>query len=82
MPIYEYSCKKCGKITDFLEGVGSAEAEQKCRFCGSDDLEKIMSVSHVSLGSSSIGSQGGKTCCGRTERCEKPPCSDKGVCER
>jgi len=29
-----------------------------------------------------IGSQDGLTCCGRTERCEKPPCSDDGSCKR
>jgi len=24
----------------------------------------------------------GRTCCGRTERCDRPPCSDDGACKR
>ncbi|MFC1658800.1 FmdB family zinc ribbon protein [Candidatus Omnitrophota bacterium] len=33
MPIYEYQCKDCGKISEFLEGVGKDKIEKVCRHC-------------------------------------------------
>ena len=82
MPIYEYRCQDCGKINEFLLGVNEDKIEIKCKKCGSMRLDKVFSKSHVSTGGHFIGSQGGTTCCGRTERCDKPPCSDDGVCKR
>ena len=82
MPIFEYKCKDCGKISNFLEGVGQGDIEKKCKHCGSENLEKIFSSINVSSGGKMIGSQDGLTCCGGTERCEKPPCSDDGSCKR
>ncbi len=69
MPIYEYRCSKCGKVSEFLEGVGWSEEERQCKYCGSKELERIPSVSHILDGSNIIGSHSGKTCCGRDERC-------------
>ena len=80
MPIYEYRCKDCGKVSEFLVGVSEDAPQIKCKFCNSEKLEKIFSKSHVFRGSGIIGSQGGQTCCGETERCETPPCSDDGIC--
>jgi len=82
MPIYEYKCKDCGKVSEFLVGVTKDALEIKCSFCNSKNLDKIFSQSFVSTGGRIIGSQGGKTCCGRAERCDTPPCSNDGVCKR
>ena len=82
MPIYEYRCKNCGKISEFLEAVGEGRVERVCEHCGSGELTKIISVSNVSSSGHSIDSQGSKTCCGRDEPCETPPCSDDGICKR
>jgi putative FmdB family regulatory protein len=82
MPIYEYKCKDCGRVSEFLVGVGQDTEEIKCKFCKSKNLEKIFSQGFISISSHIIGSQGGQTCCGRTERCAKPPCSDDGICKR
>jgi len=82
VPIYEYRCKNCGKVSEFLEGVGEGKVEKLCRHCGSRELTKIISVSYVSSSGHFIGSQDGKTCCGRDEPCETPPCSDDGKCKR
>ena len=82
MPIYEYRCEKCGEVSEFLVGVGQEKTEIRCKYCGSKDMSKMISATHVSTGRGIIGSQRGKTCCGRDERCDKPPCSDGGVCER
>ena len=43
MPIFEYKCSKCGKISEFLEK-SPAAAKRKCPHCGSGDLEKQFSV--------------------------------------
>ena len=81
MPIFEYRCARCGAVSEFLEGVVSGGTERRCRSCGSVDLERIFSVSNVSSGGHFIGSQGGRTCCGRDERCDIPPCAG-GACVR
>jgi len=83
MPIYEYKCNMCGKISEFLVGIGRDEtSEFKCEYCGSKELTKVFSKSHVSKSNHTIGQQKGKTCCGRDERCDTPPCSDDGICKR
>ena len=82
MPIYEYRCKRCGKISEFLIGVGQKNEEIKCKYCGGKKLDKIFSRSNISSSGNLIASQGGKTCCGQNERCDTPPCSDGGVCIR
>ena len=82
MPIYEYRCKDCSKVSEFLVGVGQGDSEIKCKFCKSKNLEKIISSSFISTNGHITGSQEGKTCCGRTERCDTPPCSQDGICKR
>lgn len=82
MPIYEYKCEKCGEITELLVGVVQEESNIECKNCGSKELVRIFSKSNVLTKGNLIGSQKGKTCCGREERCDKPPCSDGGTCRR
>ncbi len=44
MPIYEYECKKCGKVTPLLEKIGKWNFwRRKCSSCGSRRLERIYS---------------------------------------
>jgi len=78
MPLYEYRCRSCGSVSEFLVGFG--EEDISCRICGSKEMERILSLSHVSK-SAIIGKNKGLTCCGREERCEIPPCSE-GLCRR
>jgi len=48
LPIYEYRCRNCGRVTEFLEGVGKErESPRCCRYCGETLLVKIMSVCSV-----------------------------------
>jgi len=82
LPIYEYECQDCGKIGEFLVGVGQDAANLICSFCGSTNLHKMVSQSFVVRSGGIMGSQRGKTCCGRDERCSKPPCGDEGTCSR
>ena len=44
MPIYEYACKKCGKVVDLLQKMGSDKAGIPCPACGEDALAKKLSV--------------------------------------
>ena len=42
MPIFEYQCKKCGRL--FEELVMSTHVKVKCPSCGSTALEKLISA--------------------------------------
>jgi putative FmdB family regulatory protein len=78
MPIYDYKCRECGRVSEVLQRSLEGEAI-KCPHCGSEDVEKLMSASYmVRMGRDG----GGTTCCGSTERCDAPPCSTGDVCHR
>jgi putative FmdB family regulatory protein len=77
MPIYEYRCNACGATCEYLIGMGKEESIS-CKKCGSTDVERILSVASFMSGISERAP--GRTCCGREERCETPPCSERGTC--
>jgi len=79
MPIYEYKCQSCGKVSEILVPSFNSTGNHGCPDCGSHDLEKLLSVTGMVMGK---GTPSGSTCCGRTERCDKPPCSSGGRCSR
>ncbi|MCD6506841.1 zinc ribbon domain-containing protein [Candidatus Poribacteria bacterium] len=78
MPIYEYRCKECGERIEVL--IRSEEEIPSCPNCGSEQMERLLSVPQVRMGG--FSPSGGLTCCGREERCEVPPCSIDGSCRR
>ena len=78
MPIFEYRCNECGTLTEFLLKSSASNDKPVCSKCGSDKLRKLISVPNISVENSR---KAGATCCGATERCEIPPCSD-GSCVR
>jgi putative FmdB family regulatory protein len=49
MPIFEYDCKKCGKVSEFLIGVSASEPEIVCSHCGSEELAKRFSVANFAV---------------------------------
>jgi putative FmdB family regulatory protein len=78
MPIYEYRCLECGGIAEmFLHSLSSQNVQ--CPACGSYKLEKLLSAGYTLKTDASIP---GTTCCGKTERCETPPCSLDDTCRR
>lgn len=79
MPIYEFACADCGYRFEYTSKSGDAR-EVKCPSCGSHAVSKLISI--PGLVRSSSMPHGGHTCCGRTERCDKPPCSSDGRCRR
>ena len=78
MPIYDFRCQECGKVSEiFLRSIDSQAA--RCPGCGSDNMERLISASYtIKMNASAPGT----TCCGKTERCETPPCSTGDVCRR
>jgi putative FmdB family regulatory protein len=43
MPIYEYECEDCGRITSALVMKAEEEEDVRCEACDSDSLVRIMS---------------------------------------
>ena len=78
MPIYDFKCRECGRVSEmFLRGTDDQAV--CCPGCGSSSMERLISSSYLVK----TGSQApGKTCCGRAERCETPPCSTGEGCHR
>lgn len=77
MPIYEYKCQSCGQISEVLIHGFNSNKKLVCSKCGSEDLQKLMSVPNMVTEKPNAP---GTTCCGRTERCDTPPCSSGGCC--
>lgn len=78
MPIYDYRCRECGKVSEVLLRTAD-DRSIRCPDCGSSNLERLISASRmIAADSHSPGS----TCCGRAERCDTPPCSSGEACRR
>jgi len=75
MPIYDYRCRDCGTT---FETLVLTESSPTCPQCGSASLGKLLSAPIVLSGKTDRPA--GRTCCGREERCEAPPCSTGEVC--
>jgi len=85
MPTYEYVCLSCGHRFEQFQTM-TEPSLSRCPECG----EEIQRLIGAGMGVIFKGSgfyqtdyksntRSGKTCCGRSERCEKPPCSDEGT---
>lgn len=76
MPIYEYCCSACGETFELIQKIGDPAPENSP--CCSAPSQRALSVParHSNL----LPRSPGKTCCGRDERCEIPPCSGRQSC--
>ena len=64
MPIYEYQCRKCGKIFEKIQKLNEGGNSLTCPYCGGKKPEKVLSSFSSSKGtelSSSCGPTGGST---------------------
>lgn len=76
MPLYSYCCPDCGAELELL--LGRDEKPAPCDQCGGP-LVKVLSAPAGFRGLRTRPP--GKTCCGRDERCDTPPCdSGSGCC--
>lgn len=84
MITYEYQCESCGLRFERRQAI-TEEPIEKCPVCQGKILQMVSGGSGFMIKGGSQESQGrigngcsfessGKTCCGREERCEKPPC--------
>ena len=79
MPIYEYQCSDCGKVSEILMGICDESDALQCKHCGSTEINKKLTAATIAT---HYSRPKGKTCCGRDERCEEPPCSTDSPCCR
>ncbi|MBA7623462.1 hypothetical protein ES703_30858 [subsurface metagenome] len=88
MPTYEYFCESCGYKIEKFQNMNDKHIK-KCPQCGKE-LRRIIGTGvgvifkgkgfyDTDYGNNSFS---GRTCCGRTERCDEPPCSEDGTCKR
>ena len=85
MPTYEYLCEFCGYKFERFQNM-SDEPLKECPKCGQEVKRLIGTGIGVIFKGTGFyatdyknNSPSGRTCCGRTERCDKPPCSDDKV---
>ncbi|MFC1538431.1 zinc ribbon domain-containing protein [Candidatus Latescibacterota bacterium] len=66
MALYEYKCKECGEISEYL--VFSSSDKVECKKCGSKKMEKQLSGFAVSVKAGSTGGSDSScpygSCCG------------------
>ena len=87
MPTYEYECEMCGKRFEKMQAITEASITE-CPECHGKVRRLLSGGAGFILKGSSHGrtgqrggecslEQGRKTCCGRDERCGKPPCGSE-----
>jgi putative FmdB family regulatory protein len=85
MPTYEYECAACGHRFERFQGIAEKPLAQ-CPECGKPVRRLIGSGAAILMkGGFSRGDEKacsltrtGSTCCGRNQRCGKPPCGREG----
>ncbi len=85
MPTYEYECTRCGLHFEKQQSIND-DALSVCPECngkvkrqvsgGSGFIMKTDSSSYRDQSKSCSLEETGKTCCGRSQRCDKSPCGD------
>ncbi len=84
MPLYEYECENCGHVFEQRHGMNEAPVSS-CPACNGTVSQRISGGAGFIIKGSGGGNAGnrgegcsfetsGRTCCGRDQRCEKPPC--------
>ena len=44
MPIYEFRCRRCGRLSAILTKAVGASYEARCRHCGSQEISRLVST--------------------------------------
>jgi putative FmdB family regulatory protein len=78
MPIREYVCDDCGKVTELLVGIGRNSSELICSSCGSSSLKSIMSAPSIFPNQNNSDTAGAGSCCGSSP--SSAGCAGPGSC--
>ena len=78
MPLFDYLCLDCGKLTEILVTV--SEDQPRCQVCGSNNLKKMISAPSSLSGAttSKVPGAGDTACCGSTPA--HASCAGPGSC--
>ena len=78
MPLFDYHCEECGKVSELL--MDASTDQPQCSFCGSPNLKKLLSAHSSLSGASQLRMPGvGDTgCCGSQPH--QAGCSGPGSC--
>ncbi|MBN1365010.1 MAG: zinc ribbon domain-containing protein [Syntrophaceae bacterium] len=85
MPTYEYECTNCGIFFERQQSIHD-EPLSVCPECNGEVKRQISGGSGFIMKSTGFSrrdqtsgcslEETGKTCCGASQRCDKPPCGD------
>lgn len=83
MPTYEYVCHSCGHRFEAFQQMTDALLNT-CPKCGKEDVKRLigsgMGVIYKGSGFYTTDYKNrtsDRTCCGRSRRCDNPPCSNE-----
>jgi putative FmdB family regulatory protein len=79
MPIFEYLCVDCGRVSEVL--VVGSEQESQCSHCQSSNLKKLISASSSASGAGvgRLPGLGDTACCGSSPG-QAAGCAGPGSC--
>ena len=73
MPIYEFKCLSCQECTEILVmGTNEDQVEMRCKQCGSEDIERILSCTHHAM---ATGGSGKSQPCAESRTCSSGSCT-------
>ncbi|HBN26532.1 MAG TPA: FmdB family transcriptional regulator [Desulfobacteraceae bacterium] len=79
MPLFDYECRDCGKLSEIL--IFESDDHPQCNFCGSKNIKKCLSAhsSMSGLAKNSLPGSGDTACCGFSPG-EASGCAGPGSC--
>ena len=76
MPIYEFKCRTCGELVEFLFKNPEDQVALKCPKCGGEGLERVLSTTHYAMGSDYPKGAGASS---QTRTCSSGSCTTYDV---
>ena len=78
MPLFDFLCSDCGKISEIL--IASSNEKAKCISCGSGNVKKMLSAPSSLSGEASgkMPGPGDTACCGSSP--DQADCAGPGSC--
>ena len=80
MPLFEYLCLDCGRVSEVL--IMGSDDQAECSQCNSHNMRKLISASSSASGpggGKGLPGKGDTSCCGSTPG-QAPGCAGPGSC--